>query len=103
LPLPIGPHVSDCERFGPCCTIVCRLSHGAGAGTATLLIEDQGPDLPHVFEPFYRVDDARERQGGGAGLGLAITCQVVTAHGGSVSAANRPEGGLALRITLPLL
>src|SRR5262249_7955690 len=69
---------------------------------ATIVVEDQGPGVPaealnHIFEPFYRVGEARDRQSGGAGLGLAITQQVVLLHGGSVRAANRDAGGLELR------
>jgi two-component system sensor histidine kinase CpxA len=84
-----------------------RLARANGSGMATIVVEDEGPgvpakDLAHVFEPFYRVDEARDRQSGGAGLGLAITHQVVSLHGGSVSAANREGGGLELRLTLPV-
>jgi signal transduction histidine kinase len=69
-------------------------------------VQDHGPGAPaqalaHIFEPFYRVDDARDRGSGGAGLGLAITQQIVRLHGGSVHATNREAGGLELRITLP--
>ena len=87
--------------------VIVRLVRANGNRTATIMVEDCGPgvpdrDLPHVFEPFYRADESRERQSGGAGLGLAITQQVVTLHGGSVGAANRESGGLELRITLPV-
>ncbi len=67
-----------------------------GAGRA-------GQALDHMFEPFYRVDEARDRRSGGTGLGLAITQQIVALHGGYICASNRPEGGLELRITLPLV
>ncbi len=85
--------------------VLIRLLRSDSAGTADLVIEDQGPGVPadaldHVFEPFYRVDAARDRRNGGAGLGLAITRQIVTLHGGSVSAMNRVAGGLEVRITL---
>lgn len=77
------------------------------AGSATVIVDDEGPGVPegelaHIFEPFYRVSEARERNTGGSGLGLAITHQVVSLHGGSVSAANRLPGGLEVRITLPV-
>jgi signal transduction histidine kinase len=55
-----------------------------------------------MFEPFYRVDEARDRRSGGVGLGLAITRHIVTLHGGSVFAANRAAGGLEMRLTLPV-
>jgi two-component system sensor histidine kinase CpxA len=68
---------------------------------------DHGPGVPQesldkLFRPFYRLDDARGRQTGGVGLGLAITERAVRLHGGSVRAANRPEGGLMVEIRLPV-
>ena len=47
-------------------------------------------DLERIFEPFYRVAESRDRDTGGEGIGLAITAQVMKAHGGSATAANRP-------------
>ncbi len=75
---------------------------------AVITVIDSGPgvpeaDLPHLFEPFYRVAEARERQSGGAGIGLAIARQAVKAHGGTVVAVNGSgEQGLIVTITLPL-
>lgn len=88
--------------------VFIELLHPRGTRSATILVEDRGPGVParaldRMFEPFYRVDDARDRRTGGVGLGLAITHQIVTLHGGSVSAANRTEGGLQIRITLPVV
>ena len=79
----------------------------ARAGTgAVILIRDAGPgvpdaDLERIFEPFYRVAESRDRDTGGEGIGLAITAQVMKAHGGSATAANGPEGGLEVRLSLP--
>lgn len=75
---------------------------------AVLRVSDSGPGVPgdalgKLFEPFYRLDDARGRQTGGVGLGLAITERAVRFHGGKVSASNRPEGGLVIEIRLPLI
>jgi len=86
--------------------VVIRLEYTDANRMAALHVLDEGPgvpaaDLEHIFEPFYRVEEARERQSGGAGLGLAIARQIVTLHGGSISAANREGGGLAMRISLP--
>ncbi len=72
-----------------------------------ILIADQGPGVPDealnkLFEPFYRVADARDRQSGGAGIGLAIAEQAVRLHGGSIRASNRAEGGLLVEISLPV-
>jgi signal transduction histidine kinase len=70
-------------------------------------VHDTGPGipeehLPNVFERFYRVDRARARATGGAGLGLAIVRQIVEAHGGRVWATNRPGAGAAFSFTLPI-
>jgi two-component system, OmpR family, sensor histidine kinase MprB len=67
-------------------------------------VRDGGPgisesDLPQVFDRFYRADDARGMVG--SGLGLAIVRQIVSAHGGSVSARNGEGGGAVLTVTLP--
>jgi two-component system, OmpR family, sensor kinase len=69
-------------------------------------IKDQGPGVPEkdlelIFEPFYRVDAARDRAGGGEGLGLAIAARAVALHGGVIEARNLQTGGLVVSITLP--
>jgi two-component system OmpR family sensor kinase len=71
-----------------------------------ILIRDQGPgvpdrDLERIFEPFYRVAESRDRDTGGEGIGLAITAQVMKAHGGSARAANGQPGGFEVRLNLP--
>ena len=58
--------------------------------------------LPHLFERLYRVDNARSREHGGAGLGLSICKNIVEAHGGNIEARPSPLGGLWLRVTFPL-
>lgn len=78
----------------------------ASSDEAVVSVSDRGPGVPEgelaaVFEPFYRVEHARERGRGGAGLGLAITARAVALHGGSVEARNRPEGGLEVELRLP--
>lgn len=69
-------------------------------------IDDQGPGIPEermadVFRPFVRLEESRNRESGGAGLGLAIARSVVLAHGGTVELVNRPEGGLRTTVRLP--
>jgi len=75
--------------------------------SVSVTVSDQGPGIPeqdlvHVFEPFYRVAKARDRQSGGTGLGLAITDRTVRLHGGSVEAFNRPKGGLSICMSFPV-
>lgn len=75
-------------------------------GMLVLTVSDQGPgvpdlDLARIFEPFYRVADARDRDSGGTGLGLAITARVVSLHSGMVEAQNRVGTGLVVEIRLP--
>lgn len=72
-----------------------------------IVIEDDGPGIPEdqferVFEPFVRLEDSRSRETGGIGLGLAIARSIVRGHGGDIRLANRPQGGLAVAVTLPL-
>ena len=62
-------------------------------------VRDQGPGIPHeelerVFEPFYRLESSRNRDSGGTGLGLSIARDIAQAHGGSLTLANLPAGGL---------
>ncbi|HET6180656.1 MAG TPA: ATP-binding protein [Candidatus Sulfotelmatobacter sp.] len=81
---------------------------GAKGSEAVLKVSDAGPGVPpdalgKLFEPFYRLDDARGRLTGGVGLGLAITERAVRFHSGKVSAFNRDEGGLRVEIRLPLI
>ena len=87
--------------------IELRSEKRGGGGDAVLRVIDSGPGVPEnalgkLFEPFYRLDDARGRLTGGVGLGLAITERAVRFHGGKVSASNRAEGGLMVEIRLPL-
>ncbi|MDH3732435.1 MAG: ATP-binding protein [Gemmatimonadota bacterium] len=69
-------------------------------------VQDQGPGIPAkhldlIWERFYRVEDARDRQSGGMGLGLAIVKRLVEAQGGRVWAESRPEEGATFHFTLP--
>jgi signal transduction histidine kinase len=88
-----------------------------GAGEVTLLIRtadkfatvevcDRGPGVPEalqqrIFEPFYRLPGASEREGG-VGLGLALVKSIAQRHGGTVSCRNRPDGGACFEVRLPL-
>ena len=71
----------------------------------SILVRDRGPGLPEealtqIFRPFYRVEDARDRESGGVGLGLSIAERIVRLHGGTIAAFNQPTGGLVIEISL---
>ncbi len=75
--------------------------------SVVLEVADQGPGISpeqaeHVFERFYRGDQARTRKAGGTGLGLAIVAALVAAHGGAVTLDTAPGQGATFRVTLPL-
>jgi two-component system sensor histidine kinase MprB len=85
-----------CKWSPPDATIVIQL-HGG-----TLSVRDHGPgfrdkDLEHVFDRFYRADDARRMPG--SGLGLAIVKQAADTHGGEARAANAPGGGALVEVS----
>src|SRR4051812_34735103 len=82
-----------------------RLAADRVDGRVALSVSDDGPgipddDLDRVFERFYRVDKSRARDPGGTGLGLAIVKHLVELHGGTVRAANNPDGGARFTITI---
>ncbi len=74
---------------------------------AIVEVSDDGPGVPahdvdHVFDRFYRVDKARARSAGGAGLGLAICREIAHAHHGEISVHNGERGGAVFTVKLPL-
>jgi signal transduction histidine kinase len=78
----------------------------AESGSTVIGVRDEGPGIPEadrarVFERFYRVDEARTREAGGAGLGLSIALWAVQAHGGRIDLHSREETGCTFRIVLP--
>jgi two-component system OmpR family sensor kinase len=83
-----------------------ELAVGREDGSAVLEVRDHGPGISpehasRVFERFYRVDQARGRDSGGAGLGMAIVAAIVGAHQGHVQLGPTPGGGTTIRIALP--
>lgn len=83
--------------------VVAQLS--LEGGYAVLHIDDRGPGVPpdqreRIFEPFYRLPGASEREGG-VGLGLALVRQIAARHGGSVACDNREGGGARFTLRLP--
>jgi heavy metal sensor kinase len=93
-------------RYTPAGGKVTVALEANGAG-ARLRIADTGigiseTALPRVFDRFYRADEARSRQDGGFGLGLAIVQWIAESHGGAVEAASRPGAGSTFTVTLPI-
>ena len=77
------------------------------SGKAVIAVRDHGPgvpeeELPNLFRPFYRLDQSRERETGGVGLGLAIAEQAVKFHQGGIVAKNAAGGGLQVEISIPM-
>jgi two-component system sensor histidine kinase BaeS len=95
----------------------CRYTHEGGRvniavnkanNNVELVLQDSAPnvlpeDRSQLFERFYRVEKSRNRDFGGSGLGLALCKQIVEAHGGHISLEDSPLGGLAVKISLPLI
>jgi two-component system, OmpR family, sensor kinase len=83
-----------------------RVSTKSDNGHAVLVVSDNGPGitaehLPHVFERFYRADQARTGRDGHTGLGLAIVKAIVDAHGGEIEARSAPGAGATFVVRLP--
>ena len=93
---------------GTAVEVALRKQNGGSDNFAVISVRDRGNGVPEdalerIFRPFYRTEDARDRQsGGGTGLGLAITERAVRMHGGSVQAVNAADGGLAVEMRLSL-
>lgn len=104
----LGNLMSNALRHTPEGTpIRVRLGADRPTGLAAVEVVDAGPGLTdeqsaRVFERFYRVDSARSRAGGGAGLGLSIVAALVAAHGGRVEVDSEPGKGATFRVLLPL-
>jgi two-component system, OmpR family, sensor histidine kinase CpxA len=86
--------------------IVIRCESVAEREYAIINVRDHGTGVPEekieaIFRPFYRVEDARDRKTGGAGLGLAIAARSVRVHEGTISAHNAPDGGLIVEVRFP--
>ena len=108
---------SDLAPFKPRCDVIVNaiayappssavtVALAQDAKKATITIRDRGPGVPEelltsIFAPFYRVDESRELQTGGVGLGLSITSRAIQLHHGSVRAENA-KPGLRVLLTLP--
>ncbi|MBO0710908.1 MAG: HAMP domain-containing protein [Acetobacteraceae bacterium] len=75
-------------------------------GFIMLTVEDDGPGIPpqeldRVFDPFHRIEGSRNRETGGVGLGLPIARNIMRAHGGDITLANKPLGGVRATVMMP--
>ena len=94
--------IDNAVKYGARATV----SVDSAAGRSRIRIRDQGPGIAlaeqaRVFEPFYRIETSRSRESGGTGLGLTIARNIAEQHGGSITLANHPDGGLEVTLTLP--
>jgi signal transduction histidine kinase len=100
--------VRNALRFAPEGTDVEIALAKVNGSSVELRVRDHGPGVPtealtEIFRPFTRVEAARDRASGGAGIGLAITERAVRLHEGSVRAENAAGGGLCVTIRLPAI
>jgi len=84
-----------------------RLQAVRGRTSVEIIVDDDGPGIPperyeDVFRPFYRLDESRNVDTGGVGLGLTIARDVARSHGGDVSLGASPLGGLRVVVRIPL-
>jgi two-component system, OmpR family, sensor histidine kinase VicK len=99
--------VDNAAKYGPPGGTV-TLASFVRSGELHISVEDRGPgipreELPRIFERFYRLDKARSRRLGGAGLGLPIAKTIAEAHGGRIEAVSRLGEGTKISLCLPLL
>ena len=99
----VGNLVANAQRHGE----HVRISAMRDAQFVSVLIDDDGVGIPphhreDVFRPFYRLDEARNQDEGGAGLGLAIARDIARSHGGDITLSDSPLGGLRAAVRLPV-
>ena len=97
--------LENARRYGDGTAIEAQLAASADGSRAVVRVNDRGPGVPaalreRIFEPFYRLPGASEREGG-VGLGLALVKSIVERHGGRVRCEDRPGGGASFVIELP--
>jgi signal transduction histidine kinase len=101
----VGNLLSNALKYSPAGGTI-RVTGRVEANQVTLSVSDQGPgiaapDLPHIFERFYRGDSELTKRAKGAGLGLYLAKSVVEAHGGRIWAESAPGAGTTFLFTLP--
>lgn len=98
--------IANAVSFSPAGGIVRIAARREAGGWIVVTVEDEGPGIPPgkteaIFERFYSERPSGEKFGTHSGLGLSISRQIVEAHGGGISAGNRPEGGARFTVRLP--
>ncbi len=98
----VGNMIDNAVKYGHS----ARVSLELGEETLRILIKDSGPGIPEnrfedVFRPFLRLEDSRNRETGGTGLGLSVARTIVRGHGGDITLSNSAGGGLCVAIKLP--
>jgi signal transduction histidine kinase len=92
--------VENAVAYGKCARVLVEYKNGE----ARVMIDDDGPGIPNedmekVFKPFVRLEQSRNKETGGVGLGLAIARSAIRSHGGDIFLINRPGGGLRVIVT----
>ena len=95
--------VGNAQRYGRNVAITAE----RGERSLVIHVDDDGPGIPaesreDALKPFYRLDEARNQDDAGAGLGLAIARDIARAHGGDVNLTDAPMGGLRATVTIPI-
>jgi two-component system osmolarity sensor histidine kinase EnvZ len=99
----LGNLVSNAARYASAISITGHRDHR----WLTVTVDDNGPGIPshqreEVFKPFLRLDHARNQDEGGTGLGLAIARDIARSHGGEITLADSPLGGLRAAVRVPV-
>ena len=102
----IGALYDEARQYSPEKSVVA-ISVAENGTDATIAVRDRGPGVPaetltRIFDPFFRVEEARNSNGGGSGLGLSIAKRAVELHHGTIVAWNASPG-LRVEITIPLV
>jgi len=99
----VGNLVANAQRYAGHVRITAKRE----AKFVSIIVDDDGVGIPpahreDVFRPFYRLDEARNQDEGGAGLGLAIARDIARSHGGDIMLADSPMGGLRAAVRIPV-
>lgn len=95
--------VENADRYGDHVSVRA----GVRGDAIEIIIDDDGPGIPEdkheeAFKPFIRLENSRNRDTGGVGLGLSIARDIIRSHGGDLTLADSPSGGLRARLTMPI-